>query len=75
MSEYINVIVDVPIHAKEAVTKNEDGGYSVFINPHLSTEEQRQAYAHALIHIENHFNGGNVQEIEEEAHMDTDHVK
>lgn len=68
MTEYINVIVDVPIHAKEAVTRNEDGGYSVFINPQLCQEAQEQAYRHALYHIEHHFNGEDVQTIEEEAH-------
>ena len=75
MTEYINVICDVNIHAKEAVTKNEDGGYSVFINPNLSTEEQRQAYTHALVHIEHDFDGGSVQEIEERAHTSTDRVE
>lgn len=53
----------------EAVTQNEDGTYSIFLDPRLSYEEQRKKYEHALRHIQNHdFERENVQEIEAQAH-------
>lgn len=65
----INVIVDVPIHQKECVTKNEDDSYTIFINPALCYEEQQKAYAHAMWHI-NHedFDKEDVQTVEQIAH-------
>lgn len=53
----------------EAVTINEDGSYSVFLDPALSYEMQHEKYEHALRHIQNHdFEKENVQEIEVQAH-------
>ena len=53
----------------EAVTKNEDGSYSIFLDPALSYEMQHEKYEHALRHIQNHdFEKENVQEIEAQAH-------
>ena len=53
----------------EAVTKNEDGSYSIFLDPALSYEMQHEKYEHALRHIQNHdFERENVQEIEAQAH-------
>jgi hypothetical protein len=72
VSEYINVICTVPIKAKEAVTRNEDGGYTVFIRPDLDEEQMREAYLHALDHIENDWQGeDDVQKIENRAHRST----
>lgn len=36
----------------EVVVENEDGGYTVFIDDRLSDEGKRNAYRHALRHIE-----------------------
>lgn len=53
----------------EAVTQNEDGTYSIFIDAQLSPEGQRRAYEHALEHIHGlDFEKQNVQEIEIQAH-------
>ena len=53
----------------EAVTINEDGSYSIFLDPALSYEMQHEKYEHALRHIQNHdFEKENVQEIEAQAH-------
>ena len=53
----------------EAVTINEDGSYSVFLDLALSYEMQHEKYEHALRHIQNHdFEKENVQEIEAQAH-------
>lgn len=53
----------------EAVTQNEDGTYSIFLDPQLSFEAQKKKYEHALRHIQNHdFDRENVQEIEAQAH-------
>ena len=41
--------MDLPL--PEAVTKNEDDSYTIFINPRLSAEDQRTRVAHALKHI------------------------
>lgn len=37
--------------AKETVTENDDGSYSIFINSRLNQEQQNNAYTHALSHI------------------------
>lgn len=36
---------------KETVVLNEDGSYTIFIEPALSREEQQQAFLHAMKHI------------------------
>ena len=59
-----------PVH--EAVTENEDGSYSVFIDSRLSDEGQIREYKHALKHIENgDFEKPDVQLIEAAAHGET----
>lgn len=53
----------------EAVTINEDGSYSIFLDPALSCEMQHEKYEHALRHIQNHdFEKENVQEKDERIH-------
>lgn len=37
--------------AKETITENPDGSYSIFINSRLNKEQQVNAYLHALSHI------------------------
>ena len=50
MIDYINVVLaDMPVN--EAVTENEDGGFTVFINSRLSRTKQRRSFLHALRHI------------------------
>ena len=62
-------IMNLPGSAEEAVTENEDGTYSIFIDAQLSPEGRRQAYDHALRHINNFdFEKENVQIIEYQAH-------
>lgn len=68
MTDEIFVYCDVPIKVREAVTKNEDGSFSIFINPALDHKAMQRAYLHALWHIEHDFEGGDVQEIEAVAH-------
>jgi len=67
--EQINVVM-MDISVDEAVTKNEDGSYTVFISDSLSREYKQKAYIHALTHICNcdFEKGKNVQDIERTAH-------
>ena len=37
--------------AKEAVTENEDGTYTIFIDAALSRESQQKKFLHAMKHI------------------------
>lgn len=54
---------------KEAVTENEDGSYTIFIDENLSHEEQQKEFLHALSHITgNDFRKEDVQKIERCAH-------
>ena len=69
----INVhLIDFPKNVKgnESVTPNEDGSYSVFINARAASNKQREAYLHALKHIENDdfSSSESVQAIEARAH-------
>lgn len=55
---------------KEAVTENEDGSYTIFIDDALSRYEQQSAFMHALRHIcGNDFDGADAQKIEYNAHV------
>lgn len=74
----INVIVMdfKDVKAKEMVTENSDGSYSIFINARLSSECQLKAYEHALTHINNNdFEKADVQQIEAIAHSQDTPIK
>lgn len=55
---------------KEAVTENEDGSYTIFIEEKLSQEERKNEFLHAMKHITgNDFSVDDIQKIEYEAHI------
>lgn len=66
----INVVfMNMSTKIHEAVTPNEDGSFTVFINARLSADAQRKAYLHALTHIRNDdFRECDVNMAEYEAH-------
>ena len=73
MPDNINVfLVDFPRNVKchEAICKNEDGTYSVFIDARLSATAALAKYNHAVKHIENgdFEKQGNATELEAVAH-------
>ena len=69
-NDIIVKLIDFPTSAKEAVTKNEDGTYTVFINAKLSHEMQLESYAHALAHIMgSDFEKENADQVELMAHQ------
>ena len=54
---------------KETIVKNEDDSYTIFIDSSLSSEEQRNAFAHAMKHIiGNDFEKEDADNIEYNAH-------
>lgn len=56
-------------NVKEAVTRNEDDSYTIFIDNRLCKEEQNDAFLHAIKHIlQNDFDKTDVNLIELEAH-------
>lgn len=62
-------IVLLDMSTNEAVTVNEDGSYTIFINARLNREQQMKSYYHAMKHIVGEdFVKNNVQEIEAQAH-------
>lgn len=67
---YINLQLMHLGAVNEVVVENEDGGYTVFIDDRLSDEGKRDAYRHALRHIEadDFVKHGDVDQIELEAH-------
>lgn len=68
-NDIIVKLINFPTNAREAVTENEDGTYTIFINEKLTREMQLKAYAHALQHITGRdFEKENVNEIEYYAH-------
>lgn len=68
-NDIIVKLINFPTNAREAVTENEDGTYTIFINEKLTHEMQLKAYAHALKHIMGKdFERENVDEIEYYAH-------
>lgn len=59
---------DIP-YFKEAVVPNPDGSFDIYINARLSSNQQEQAFLHAVRHIEGHdFEKSDVQIIEQQAH-------
>lgn len=70
LNEVFVHLVDFPsTKVAEAVTQNEDGSYSIFLNSRMTHERCVDAYFHALGHItENDFEKNDVQEIESCAH-------
>lgn len=48
---FVHLIDFKGANAKETVTSNEDGSFSIFINSRLNQEQQTDAYLHALSHI------------------------
>lgn len=65
--DYQIILLDMPTN--EAVTVNEDGSYTIFINARLNREQQIKSYYHAMNHIAGEdFDKKNVQEIEALAH-------
>lgn len=64
-----NVLLISGFPVKGAVTPNEDGTYSIFINANQSDEGIMRTYYHELSHILNDdFEKDDVQQIEAEAH-------
>lgn len=62
-------IIDLSGKVSEAVTENEDGTYTIFIDARLAPEAQRARYEHAMRHIQsNDFEKADVQIIEAAAH-------
>ena len=69
MTPDINTFITGDIRVNEAVTPNEDGSYTIFINDNLGPEARIRAYMHALRHIQNHdFEKSDVSAIELDAH-------
>ena len=53
----------------EAVTENEDGSYTIFVNNNLCESKRMRAIHHAIKHIRGRdFEKADVQEIETDAH-------
>lgn len=58
-----------PGKVREAVTENEDGSYTIFIEENLSQSERQREFLHAMRHIAgDDFEKSNVQKIERIAH-------
>ena len=58
------------METNEAITENEDGSHTIFINNNLSMAKRLKAIQHAMEHIEeNDFEKEDVQEIEYERHI------
>ncbi|NLV98142.1 MAG: hypothetical protein GX043_12570 [Desulfovibrionales bacterium] len=45
-------LVKMPCNIEAAVTTNNDGSYTVFVNKNISVEQQKEAILHELRHIE-----------------------
>lgn len=70
MIDYQVRLIDFPEgKAKEAVTENEDGTYTIFIDASLSHEGQQECFLHAMKHINGEdFELTDANKIESDAH-------
>ena len=65
----VRLISFPPGKTKEAVTENEDGTYTIFIDATLSREQQQERFHHAMKHIlGDDFTKYNANKIEFDAH-------
>ena len=72
--ENINVIlIDFDVKIGEAIHRNTEGGYTVFLNSRWSSEMQRKCFEHALSHVlHNDWEKSDVNQIERERHENGD---
>lgn len=70
MNEDFQVVIMDLNSVKEAVSQNEDGSFTIFINDSLHPQAKYDAYMHALKHINNNdfFREDEVDYIEFERH-------
>lgn len=69
MIDYQVRLINFPSQVKEAVTENEDGTYTIFIDAALSSDEQKKRFLHAMTHIlSDDFSKEDIQAIERIAH-------
>lgn len=70
MIDYQVRLINFPSgNSREAVTENEDGTYTIFIDASLSLEGQQERFYHAMKHITGgDFSKEDLQEIEFNAH-------
>lgn len=70
MNEDFQVVIMDLDSVKEAVSQNEDGSFTIFINDNLHPLAKYDAYQHALGHIQNNdfFKEDSVNYIEYESH-------
>ena len=65
----VRLIKFPPGKVKEAVTENEDGSYTIFIDENLSQLEREREFLHAMKHIAgDDFSNNDIQLIEYDAH-------
>ncbi len=63
-------LMSLPGKVSEAVTPNEDGSYTIFIEETLSPLYKKKAFMHAIKHIYgNDFEKYNINEIEYRVHF------
>ena len=66
---YVYIVDGLPVSVSEAICPCGAFSYTIYINARLSMEGQREAYNHALRHIQRgDWEGKDVQIIEREAH-------
>ena len=69
MADAYVYLLDLPAGVNEMVTLCEDNDYTIYINGRLCDHKRREAYRHALAHIErDDFEKTDVQQIEADAH-------
>lgn len=67
--EYLIRLIDLPTSVKALVVYDEDGFANIYVNAHLSVEEQRRAIRHELAHVRNGdaFSAADISAVEEAA--------
>lgn len=69
MIEYHVELIAFPPGVHEAVTPNEDGSVTIFLDKNSTRESQYERFLHVMRHLQNDdFSRTNVQEIEMSAH-------
>lgn len=70
--EYHVRLVSFPLTVRGVTIPNDDGSYDIYLNDHLTIEQQESCLRHELVHIKkDHFADDvrNVEDIEREANQ------
>lgn len=54
MDDIVCRVIELPLRVNAVTVVDENGDFNIYVNAHLSPEDQRKAYLHERRHIKRH---------------------